>query len=185
MEATAPEPPKTNAQWGPYPQILDDLVKQLRYRPGWTFKLQEIERDPASTHGVSAGGLTFIGLTGTRIHQEGGGWSYNDQGDLVRDPTGGHYAYEGAMDAYHPDVARPVYFYFPVPAATYDERSWKRWLLDRLLDVELHETIEHFQIGDERPYSPSHGPGNDPYMIREYGTDEDRRTSFQGVLKEA
>ena len=88
------------------------------------------------------------------------------------------------MDAYHPGVSRPVYFYFPVPAATYDERSWRRWLFDRLLDVETHEAMEHFQIGAERPYSPSHGPGNDPYMIREYGADEDRRTSFRGVVKE-
>ena len=93
--------------------------------------------------------------------------------------------YEGAMDAYHPEQPRPVYFYFPVPAATYDERSWRRWLLDRILDVEQHEACEFFQIGDDRPYAPSHGPGNDPYTIRELSTDLDKRTSFRGAVKAA
>lgn len=43
--------------------------------------------------------------------------------------------------------------------------------------------MEYFQIGNERPYSPNHGPGNDPYMICEVGTDEEKRTSFRGVVK--
>lgn len=34
-----------------------------------------------------------------------------------------------------------------------------------------------------RPYAPSHGPGNDPYLIREIGTVEDVETSFLGVRK--
>ena len=33
-----------------------------------------------------------------------------------------------------------------------------------------------------KPYAPSHGPGNDPYLIRETGTDADQRTSFRGEL---
>lgn len=151
-------------QSAPYPTILADLVARLRYRPGWTFELEDIERDHATTHSGAARGLTFIGITGTR--------TWTDDG----------MRYEGAMDAYHPEVPRPVYFYFPVPAATYDERSWRRWLFERLLDVERHEAMEHFQIDDERPFSPSHGPGNDPYMIREVGTDLDRRTSFRGAV---
>jgi hypothetical protein len=154
-------------QYAPYPHILKELVDRLQYRPGWQFRLEDIERDPADTHGEAAGGLTFIGLTGT--------WTWDEEKGR---------GYVGAMDAYHPDQPRPVYFYFPVPAATYDERSWRRWLFDRLLDVETHEAMEYFQIGDERPYSPSHGPGNDPYMIRETGTVEDKRTSFRGVLKD-
>lgn len=151
-------------QYAPYPIILADLVAKLRYRPGWTFELKDIERDPASTHGAAAGGLTLIGLTGA--------WTWNTE----------HREYVGAMDAYHPEKPRPVYFYFPVPAATYDERSWRRWLFDRILDVERHEAMEHFQLDGDRPYSPSHGPGNDPYFIREVGTDVDQRTSFRGTL---
>jgi hypothetical protein len=51
--------------------------------------------------------------------------------------------------------------------------------------------MEDFQIRDSpgsehvtRPYAPSHGPGNDPYMVREVGTTIDQRTSYRGVLDE-
>lgn len=152
----------TMRQYAPFPKVLADLVADLKYRPGWHFELKDIERDHAGVHEGAAGGLTFIGVTGTQ-------WSNG---------------YEGAMDAYHPDRPRPVYFYFPVPAATYDERSWRRWLFDRLIDVETHEAMEYFQIGNERPYSPSHGPGNDPYMIREVGTNLDKRTAFTGKVND-
>jgi len=156
-------PPRMK-QYAPYPTVLAELVKKLHYREGWHFSLEDIERDPASTHGSSAGGLTLIGITG--------------------DYDGPGHTYRGAMDAYHPNRPRPVYFYFPVPAATYNEQSWRRWLFERILDVERHEAMEHFQIGDERPYSPNHGPGNDPYYITELSTDEAKRTSFRGVVKE-
>ena len=72
--------------------------------------------------------------------------------------------------------------YFPVPPAAYDVRSWRRWLLEQVLLVERHEACEFFQLAGDRPYAPSHGPGNDPYLIRELGTDEDVRTSFRGEL---
>jgi len=85
-------------------------------------------------------------------------------------------------DSYHPDVMRQVMHYMIVPAASYDMRSWRRWLFDQILLVEQHEACEFFQIDGSRPYAPSHGPGNDPYMIREVGTDEDRRMSFRGTL---
>lgn len=85
-------------------------------------------------------------------------------------------------DAYHPNQTRGVLHYFPVPPAAYDMRSWRRWLLEQVLLVERHEACEFFQIGGGRPYSPSHGPGNDPYLIREIGTEQDVRTSFRGDL---
>lgn len=75
-----------------------------------------------------------------------------------------------------------VYHLFPVPPAAYDMRSWRRWLFDQIMLVERHEAMEFFQLDQVRPYAPSHGPGNDPYMIREVGTDEDQRTSFRGEL---
>src|SRR4051794_27853412 len=88
-------------------------------------------------------------------------------------------------DSYHPDRGETyrVHHYFPVPPAAFDERSWRRWLLERLLEVERHEACEFFQIGDERPYAPHHGPGNDPYIVFDHGTDEDVRTSFRGEVK--
>lgn len=170
-------------QYAPYPTVLAWLVERLRYRPGWTFHLKDIERDSADTHGAAAGGLTFIGITGS---------TYYDP----EAPDGQKRRYEGAMDAYKPGVERPVYFYFPVPAATYNQESWTRWLFDRLLEVERHETMEHFALefeiqteeGErygtslERPFAPAHGPGDDPYVIHEYANEVKRRTSFRGVV---
>lgn len=87
-------------------------------------------------------------------------------------------------DTYHPDRGEHygVVHYFEVPAATYNRQSWRRWLLDRLLLVETHECCEFFQINGERPYAPHHGPGHDPYIIFEHGTDEDRRTRYTGEV---
>lgn len=64
----------------------------------------------------------------------------------------------------------------------------ERWLFDRLGDVDTHERCENFLIHDSpgsehvtRPYAPSHGPGSNPYLVREVGTVEDVETSFLGV----
>jgi hypothetical protein len=89
-------------------------------------------------------------------------------------------------DSYHPELGQSysVYHYFPVPPAAYDVRSWRRWLFERIHDVHIHELCEGFTINGEKPYAPSHGPGNDPYLIREVGTELDQKTSFRGVVKQ-
>lgn len=87
-------------------------------------------------------------------------------------------------NSYDPDQLRSVAHYFPVPPAAYDERSWRRWLFEQIHLVELHEAMEFFTIDGEKPYAPSHGPGNDPYMVREVGTVRDQRTSFRGKVGE-
>jgi hypothetical protein len=87
-------------------------------------------------------------------------------------------------DTYHPERTMRVNHYMPVPPAAFDERSWQRWLFDQVLLVERHECCEFFQIAGKRPYAPSHGPGNDPYLIRETGTVADAETSFRGVRDE-
>lgn len=89
------------------------------------------------------------------------------------------------VNAYHPDEHIYVNHLFPVPPAAYDERSWQRWLFEQFRLVESHECAEFFQIDGERPFAPSHGPGNDPYLIRELGTDLDRRTSFRGEVNDS
>jgi hypothetical protein len=85
-------------------------------------------------------------------------------------------------DSYHPDDRITVAHYMLVPPAAYDERSWRRWLLDQVLLVERHEAMEFFTLDGVRPYAPSHGPGNDPYLVREVGTVEDQRTAFTGEV---
>lgn len=87
--------------------------------------------------------------------------------------------------AYDPGRRRQVMHYMPVPAAAYDRQSWRRWLLEQVLLVERHEACEFFQIGNGRPYAPNHGPGRDPYVIFDYATDVDRRTSFRGEVQSA
>jgi hypothetical protein len=141
-------------QVAPYPAALAALVRDLRYR-------------------------------------EQQGWRVWLDNDCQRDKPGRHAGESRGMtlivqrcgpDSYHPDQVIAVSHFFPVPAATYDERSWRRWLFDRLGDVDTHERMEDFVISGERPYAPSHGPGNDPYLVRELSTREDRRTSFRGDL---
>jgi hypothetical protein len=144
-EPTIVNDDRTFSQVAPYPALLEKLISELEYRPGWRFHLDSIDR------GQGSEGLTF----------------------MVRSL---------GYDTYHPERGEnySVWHYFIVPAAAYDERSWRRWLLDRMIEIETHEVCEFFAIGGERPYAPSHGPGNDPYMIREIGTELDRRTSFRG-----
>lgn len=88
-------------------------------------------------------------------------------------------------NSYHPERGETyrVHHYMPVPPAAYDRRSWQRWLLEQLLLVERHEACEFFAIGGEHPYAPHHGPGNDPYIVFDHGTNEDSRTSFRGDIK--
>lgn len=83
-------------------------------------------------------------------------------------------------NSYNHDQTRRVAHYMPVPPAAYDRRSWQRWLLDQILLVERHEACEFFTVDGVKPYAPSHGPGNDPYIVRELGTQEDVETSFRG-----
>lgn len=139
-------------QEAPYPDALHYLVERLSYRPGWTFELAHIDR------GQGSKGLTLV------ITTKG----YN---------------------SYHPDRGETyrVHHYMPVLPAAFDHRSWQRWLFEQILLVERHEAMEFFTIHDSpgsehfaKPYAPSHGPGNDPYIVRELGTGLDQRTSFRG-----
>lgn len=91
-------------------------------------------------------------------------------------------------DTYNPESGENyrVWHYFIVPAASYNEQSWRRWIFNCLLDIERHEAAEFFQIDDTRPYAPNHGPGNDPYFLvpEELTTEEERRIRFDGTVAE-
>lgn len=128
-----------------YPRELHELINQLKYKPNWSFVLDDINRGQQST------GLTLvITVTVPNSHR-------------------------------HDEVIHVAHF-MPVPPAAYDVRSWRRWLLDQIMLVERHEACEFFTIGGVKPYAPSHGPGNDPYLVREIGTEEDQRTLYTGEL---
>jgi hypothetical protein len=136
-------------QTAPFPQALADLVSRVSYRPGWRFYLGEIDRDRDSEGNVVGAGLTLdITTLGRNSYRLEDGETYR------------------------------VHHYFIVPAATYDPRAWRRWLFDRCIDVETHECMEFFKIDGSRPYAPSHGPGNNPYTVRDRQTEADAHTMF-------
>lgn len=128
-----------------YPTTLAALVDQVKYKPGWSFTLGEVDR------GQGSHGLTL--------------------NILITTP-----------DSYNPNLRRCVMHFMPVPPAAFNEQSWRRWLFEQILLVETHEAMEFFQLGDGRPFAPNHGPGHNPYSVRELTTDEDRRTSFLGEM---
>lgn len=152
---SAQDDPRANTQTAPYPHELAELVGQLHYRRhmNWYVWLED---------------------------------------DLQRDKPGRHTGESRGLtlivqrcgpDSYHPENMISVSHYFPVPPTTYNRRSWMRWLFDRLGDVDTHERMEDFVIGGQRPFAPNHGPGNDPYAVRELGSIEDAETSFRGEHK--
>jgi hypothetical protein len=88
-------------------------------------------------------------------------------------------------DSSQPDERVPmtVNHFFPVPTATYNEKSWRRWMFEMCRRVENHELGEWFRIGSEWPFAPCHAPGEDPYTVHEYRTPEDALTTQDGSMR--
>jgi len=85
-------------------------------------------------------------------------------------------------DSYHPEQELNVNHFFPVPAASYNEKTWRRWLFEMCRRVENHELGEWFMIDEERPFAPLHGPGEDPYTVHEFRDPVDARTIQDGTI---
>lgn len=85
-------------------------------------------------------------------------------------------------DNYHPGRAWTVDHYHPVPIATYNEKTWRRWVFEKCLATMNHELGEALRFGPDevRPFVPMHGPGEDPYTIHEWRSEEDARTTQSG-----
>lgn len=73
---------------------------------------------------------------------------------------------------------------FPVPIATYNEKSWRRWVFEMCRRVENHELGEWFRVGHMRPFLPLHGPGEDPYTVHEFRDRVDALTTQDGFIRE-
>lgn len=86
-------------------------------------------------------------------------------------------------DAYNPNRTMSLSHYHPVPTATYNERTWRRWIFEQCRRVENHEIGEWLRWGEERPFAPLHGPGEDPYTVHEFREDIDRRTTQDGSVR--
>ena len=76
-------------------------------------------------------------------------------------------------DAFDPSTPRPLNHFFPVPTATFNEKSWRRWVFEQCRRLENHELGEWLRWGDERPFAPLHGPGEDPYTVHEFRDEAD------------
>ena len=88
-------------------------------------------------------------------------------------------------DSSQPDdlVPRTIDHYFPVPTATYNEKTWRRWMFEMCRRVENHELGEWFRIGSEWPFAPLHGPGEDPYTVHEFRPMVDELTTQDGSVR--
>lgn len=76
-----------------------------------------------------------------------------------------------------------VSHFFPVPTATYNEKTWRRWMFEQCRRLENHELGEFFMIGDDRPFAPLHGPGEDPYAVHEFRDVVDAMTTQDGSIR--
>jgi hypothetical protein len=131
-----------NHQEGPQETVplLEKLVSEVSYKPGWSFELWDGERR----------GEHYLGSKGLTLSIRAQVWD-SQAGDTVIIPS-----------------TVGVHHIMPVPVATWDRRTWERWILDQVLLVERHEAMEFYCVGARRPYFPAHGPnGGDPYEIRE------------------
>ena len=88
------------------------------------------------------------------------------------------------VDSFRPANSLAVRHFFPVPIATYNEKSWRRWIFEQCRRLENHELGEWFRVGDERPFLPLHGPGEDPYTVHEFRDEVDARTTQDGSIRE-
>ncbi len=85
-------------------------------------------------------------------------------------------------DSYKPDRPLTVSHFFPVPTATYNEKTWRRWIFEMCRRVENHELGEWFRVDDVRPFAPLHGPGEDPYTVHEFRSESDAQTIQDGTI---
>jgi len=88
------------------------------------------------------------------------------------------------QDSYTEHQRLRVAHFFPVPIATYNEKSWQRWLFEMCRRVENHELGEWFRVGEKRPFAPLHGPGEDPYTVHEFRDKVDAQTLQDGSVTE-
>lgn len=107
-------------------------------------------------------------------------FSFVDEGGAKRFVITVHSA-----DNYDPENKRWTAHFHPVPIATYNEKTWRRWLFDRCRASMDHELGEMVRWGDVRPFAPTHGPGECPYTVREYRDPLDALTTQNGKVRRA
>ena len=85
-------------------------------------------------------------------------------------------------DSYNEENPLAVSHFFPVPTATYNQKTWQRWMFEMCRRLENHELGEWFRIDEARPFAPLHGPGEDPYTVHEYRSEMDAKVLQDGSM---
>jgi len=111
------------------------------------------------------------------------GWSFDIATDRETGTPVLRIHHLDCMDAYQPDRKMPLTHSFPIPTTTYNEKSWRYFVFNCYRAVMNHELGEWVRWGDERPFAPLHGPGENPYVVTQYRTDEERRTRQDGSMR--
>lgn len=71
----------------------------------------------------------------------------------------------------------------PVPTVTFNEKSWRRWVFEQCLRTMNHEIGEALNFNGVRPFAPMHGPGEDPYTVHEWRSEQDALTTQDGSIR--
>jgi hypothetical protein len=171
-------------QTAPYPQVLADLVKRVKYKAdeGWKIWLEDdMERDPGSRgmtliiqrcgpdtyhpeHHIRVN-HPFAVPPATYNERSWRWWLFND---CIRNVE---------------DHERMENFQVRCPTPCDDDCEVGPRGCHEVHDVPSHRSHDPEECNrGRRPYAPAHAPGNSPYLVLEHGTDTDRRTSFRGVL---
>ena len=86
------------------------------------------------------------------------GWAFKVGGPLGRFLC----VFATTPDSHHPERTRTTQHMFEIPD---DVGDWERWVFDRLLDCELHEAAEFFEVAGRRPFYPHHQDEGSPYEL--------------------
>jgi hypothetical protein len=78
-------------------------------------------------------------------------------------------------DSYDHDKKMRVNHSFLVPPTTWNERTWKAWIMERFVDVWRHETGEFLEFNGVKEFAPHHGDHEDPYITWHIGDFDDTR----------
>lgn len=178
-------------QDAPYPTILADLVEEVVLDPGWSVHLGVKTRDTGSPEQGRGLTLSIITTSYDTYHPERGR-TYRVIHDFAVPPaTYNRQSWQRWLFERYQDVLRhegmEAFALTAGPEAEDECADCPHW-------ATAHDgrdsTCHGGDCGDHRfrakkprlyrPYAPNHGPGNDPYTVREETTDLQRRTQFTG-----
>jgi hypothetical protein len=136
-----------------YSELLA-AVRTVRYKPRWEFSLHYGPATSASGDALAAAMSPVSVTTGGSVILHA---SYTPVYLMIVVRT------VNSQPPHGPVTIRHMF-------RAYDQAwtgSWLRFLLDCVLAVERHEAMEYFEVGGRKPFFPEHGPGAEPYAIKE------------------